>query len=80
MEWSCSRCGQTASASDWHLLLAIGWKLDESGNCICVMCHRDADATLKRPPSLAHQSGAWIGPPRDTPHTALREPRARRPR
>lgn len=40
MEWCCSKCGLTATADDWSLLLSMGWRVVEGGEMTCVLCVR----------------------------------------
>jgi hypothetical protein len=41
MEWSCTRCGQSAIADDWMLLFSMGWRVSPSGDRRCPICVRN---------------------------------------
>jgi hypothetical protein len=38
MEWCCAKCGLTATADDWALLLSMGWRMIAAGELRCVLC------------------------------------------
>jgi len=46
MEWTCAKCGQTARAEDWTLLLSLGWRITPDNEFRCVIC-------AKKPPEKA---------------------------
>jgi len=44
MQWTCAKCGQTASADDWPLLLSIGWRTTPDNEFRCSMCAKKEHA------------------------------------
>lgn len=46
MEWCCAKCGLTATADDWSLLLSMGWRVVANGEMRCVICVKKDPARL----------------------------------
>jgi hypothetical protein len=38
MEWTCARCGKSATAEAWNVLTSAGWTLSVIGDCLCGPC------------------------------------------
>jgi hypothetical protein len=38
MEWTCAKCGRTARAEDWTLLLSLGWRTTPDNEFRCATC------------------------------------------
>ena len=49
MEWCCAKCGLTATADDWALLLSMGWRAVTASELRCVLC-------VKREPERVRSS------------------------
>jgi hypothetical protein len=48
MEWCCARCGLSARADDWALLLSMGWRERLDGEPRCAICVKK-EAARRRP-------------------------------
>ena len=40
MEWCCAKCGLSATADDWTLLVAMGWRTTPDNEFRCAICAR----------------------------------------
>ena len=55
MEWCCAKCGLTATADDWALLVSMGWRAVSASDLRCVLC-------VKREPDRVRASSETVVP------------------
>jgi hypothetical protein len=38
MQWTCAKCGQSEKATDWTVLVAVGWRTTPENEFRCSAC------------------------------------------
>jgi hypothetical protein len=46
MQWTCAKCGQTATANDWPLLVSMGWRTTPENEFRCSICAKKEPARV----------------------------------